>query len=133
MKNFVKRLLRRDFAQLLDSESPSYSAIINRAARADLKGKSREAVKYWASLFILIGDCLRYSWHCGATGNTSWPMARVTLPEKLNRAERWLANRALQTGFKIGERARHSKPPRAHTGHVHQTVEAVLTGDQSLL
>ena len=100
------RSLSDRISQLIDSNSPSYLNILHRLTALDCEQLSRADRAFLRRAHPLIGDCLRYSWHCTVICDRELTPGRITLPDGLSDVEKQLARKALEAGTKIGRRHR---------------------------
>jgi hypothetical protein len=100
------RSLSDRISQLIDSNSPSYLNILNSLTALECEQLGRKDLTFLRRAHNIIGDCLRYSWHCTVISGRELTPGRVTLPEELSDVEKQLARKALEAGTKIGRRHR---------------------------
>ena len=96
----TNKMLRREIAEVLDPQSPTCSAIMDKLSARDTGQLSSKGHIYWRNMTRAVEEALAYGWAFGVN-SPGVDLPKFTPPSGFSRAERHLVKSAVTTAWLI--------------------------------
>lgn len=96
----TNKMLRREIVEVLDPQSPTCSAIMDKLSARDTAALSSRGCLYWRKLTRAVEEALAYGWAFGVNA-PGIDLPNFTPPPDFSRAERHVIKTAVVTAWVI--------------------------------